>query len=147
MGIAIHKVVRRSNLNEPFNSSALNFTHGVASGDPYPHSVILVSGKSIQWNGNETDIRSGRDALRCMMITTVIVTVTGTAPVFNHETEQYVKISTAPVCVNYNVATDCEMKNVVSSGTAYTSSDIDYTLKVCPKSCSLNLLPDTATLS
>jgi alkaline phosphatase D len=42
MGIAIHKVVRRSNLNEPFNSSQLNFTHGVASGDPYPNSVILV---------------------------------------------------------------------------------------------------------
>jgi phosphodiesterase/alkaline phosphatase D-like protein len=75
MGIAIHKVVRRSNLNEPFNSSALNFTHGVASGDPYPHSVILVSGKSIQWNGNETDIRSGRDALRCMMIITVMVRI------------------------------------------------------------------------
>jgi len=42
MGIAIHKVVRRTNYASPFNASQLNFTHGVASGDPYPNSVILV---------------------------------------------------------------------------------------------------------
>lgn len=42
MGIAIHKVVRRNNLKERFDPNQLNFTHGVASGDPYPHSVILV---------------------------------------------------------------------------------------------------------
>lgn len=42
MGIAIHKVVRRNNLTCPFEPSQLNFTHGVASGDPYPDSVILV---------------------------------------------------------------------------------------------------------
>lgn len=42
MGIAIHKVVRRSTLDSPFDPSQLNFTHGVASGDPYSDSVILV---------------------------------------------------------------------------------------------------------
>lgn len=42
MGIAIHKVVRRSNYDSPFDPSQLNFTHGVASGDPYPNSVVLV---------------------------------------------------------------------------------------------------------
>lgn len=42
MGIAIHKVVRRTNYATPFNASQLNFTHGVASGDPYEDSVILV---------------------------------------------------------------------------------------------------------
>lgn len=41
MGIAIHKVVRRSNLAARFDPGQLNFTHGVASGDPYPNSVIL----------------------------------------------------------------------------------------------------------
>jgi len=41
MGIAIHKVVRRNNPACPFDPSQLNFTHGVASGDPLPHSVIL----------------------------------------------------------------------------------------------------------
>ena len=40
------------------------------------------------------------------------------------------KVSTAPVCVDYSVATDSTMEDVVSSGVAYTSSDIDYTLKV-----------------
>lgn len=42
MGIAIHKVVRRTNYESAFDPSQLNFTHGVASGDPYPDSVILV---------------------------------------------------------------------------------------------------------
>lgn len=42
MGIAIHKVVRRTTYDSAFDPSQLNFTHGVASGDPYPDSVILV---------------------------------------------------------------------------------------------------------
>lgn len=42
MGIAIHKVVRRTIYDSAFDPSQLNFTHGVASGDPYPDSVILV---------------------------------------------------------------------------------------------------------
>ena len=42
MGIAIHKVVRRNNLKERFDPGQLNFTHGVASGDPYCDSLILV---------------------------------------------------------------------------------------------------------
>lgn len=41
MGIAIHKVVRRSDLTTRFDPGQLNFTHGVASGDPYHNSVIL----------------------------------------------------------------------------------------------------------
>lgn len=49
---------------------------------------------------------------------------------YSHETEEYVKASKAPVCVDYKVATDAAMKNCVDSGTAYTSSDIDYTIKV-----------------
>lgn len=49
MGIAIHKVVRRNDLSSPFDPAQLNFTHGVASGDPYPHSVILVSKLSSVW--------------------------------------------------------------------------------------------------
>lgn len=42
LGIAIHKVVKRTVDATSFNPSQLNFTHGVASGDPYPDSVILV---------------------------------------------------------------------------------------------------------
>ncbi|KAE9989457.1 hypothetical protein EG327_002649 [Venturia inaequalis] len=113
MGIAIHKVVRRSDLTTRFDPGQLNFTHGVASGDPYHDSVILWTRCSPVFDDDKSNI-----------------TVSGTAPLYNHETEQYVKISTAPVCVNYNVATDKAMTKVVSKGTAYTSSDIDYTVKV-----------------
>lgn len=59
------------------------------------------------------------------------VTVSGYVPLFNHETEQYVAVSTAPVCVDYRVASDETFTDVVTSGTVYTSSDIDYTIKVC----------------
>jgi len=42
MGISLHKVVRRNNPEQRYiDASALNFTHGVASGDPYANSVIL----------------------------------------------------------------------------------------------------------
>lgn len=43
MGIAIHKVVRRTRDAKAIDPAQLNFTHGVASGDPAPNSVILVS--------------------------------------------------------------------------------------------------------
>ena len=38
--------------------------------------------------------------------------------------------STAPICVSYKVASDKAFSKVVDSGMAYTSSDVDYTLKV-----------------
>ncbi len=41
MGISVHKVVKRNDLSSPFNPKDLNFTHGVASGDPYHNSIIL----------------------------------------------------------------------------------------------------------
>lgn len=59
-----------------------------------------------------------------------LVTVTGTVPVFNHDEAEYVSVSTAPVCVNWQVSTSPNMTNPVSQGQAYTSSDIDYTVKV-----------------
>jgi len=58
------------------------------------------------------------------------ITVSGYVPLYSHETEEYVKASKAPVCVNYKVATDAAMKHCVDQGTAYTSSDIDFTVKV-----------------
>lgn len=73
--------------------------------------------------------------------------VTGVVPLYNRNgttanttyTAQY--ISTAPVCVDYRVSTSQNMSEAVASGQAYTSSDVDYTLKVCrskkPKGVSL----------
>lgn len=55
-------------------------------------------------------------------------TVSGYVPLYNHGPN--VTVSTAPVCVECKVARTADFKNVESSGTAYTSSDIDYTVKV-----------------
>lgn len=62
-------------------------------------------------------------------------TVSGYVPLFNpvpiyNGTDENRPVSKAPVCLQYKVATDKELQNVVDSGTAYTSSDVDYTLKV-----------------
>ena len=51
----------------------------------------------------------------------------GYVPLFWHGPKQ---VSTAPVCVEYKVARTADFAEVESSGTAYTSSDIDYTVKV-----------------
>ena len=100
------------------NASSLNFTHGVASGDPQPQSVILWT----RCAPMQDDAQSNS-------------TVSGYVPLYNpvpiygdgNGTEP---ASTAPICVSYKVATDKKLTKVVDSGTAYTSSDVDYTLKV-----------------
>ncbi|KAL8959885.1 MAG: hypothetical protein Q9183_005559, partial [Haloplaca sp. 2 TL-2023] len=38
--------------------------------------------------------------------------------------------STAPICLTYQVSTDQDLSSTVTSGTVYTSSDTDYTVKV-----------------
>lgn len=39
-------------------------------------------------------------------------------------------MSNAPVCLNYMVSEDNSFSHAVSEGTVYTSSDVDYTVKV-----------------
>ncbi|CCX33535.1 Similar to Alkaline phosphatase D; acc. no. P42251 [Pyronema omphalodes CBS 100304] len=113
LGIAVHKVQKRNDPACPFNAEDLKFTHGVASGDPYPESVIL-------WTRISPDDDNSHSN----------VTVSGLAPLYDHDNEKYVKISKAPVCVEYKVARDEGMKSVVDRGLAWTSSDVDYTVKV-----------------
>ena len=61
------------------------------------------------------------------------VTVEGTAPYFSHETERYIKGSKAPICVNWKVSLSPDLSDqAISQGKAYTTSDIDYTIKVRP---------------
>lgn len=62
-------------------------------------------------------------------------TVSGTAALYNpvpiyNDTDEHRPPSNAPVCVNWAVATDKAMAQVVTNGTVYTSSDVDYTIKV-----------------
>ncbi|KAI9758633.1 MAG: palmitoyltransferase for Vac8p [Chaenotheca gracillima] len=113
LGISLHKVNKRNDPTQSFDPAKLNFTHGVASGDPYPDSVILWTRISPVQDDDKAN-----------------TTVSGTAALYGHETESYVNASKAPVCVDFKIATDTAISDVVDSGTAYTSSDIDYTVKI-----------------
>lgn len=111
LGISIHKVNKRNVPGTQYSASQLNFTHGVASGDPYSDSVIL-------WTRVAPMVKSVDSN----------TTVSGYVPLYNHGPVQ--DISTAPICVQFKVARTSDFKHVESSGTAYTSSDVDYTVKV-----------------
>ncbi|KAK4186812.1 putative Phosphodiesterase/Alkaline phosphatase D [Podospora australis] len=129
LGIDISVVSRRSlkRGTVPYKPSELNFTHGVASGDPYPESVIL-------WTRIAPRLASDQGN----------VTVEGTVDLYSHETEKYIKADANPICVEWKVwegsakkrsCTEQEKQKraaagVVAQGTAYTTGDIDFTVKV-----------------
>jgi alkaline phosphatase D len=114
LGISIRKVVKRNDLQTSWDSAALNFTHGVASGDPYPDSVILWTRVSPTSDNDKSN-----------------TTVSGYVQLFDHDNQKFVSVSKAPVCVKYKIATDKALSDVSDSGKVYTSSDVDYTVKVC----------------
>lgn len=58
------------------------------------------------------------------------LTVSGYVQLYDHDNEKFVAVSKAPVCVEYKVAYDEQLTEVVDSGKVYTSSDVDYTVKV-----------------
>lgn len=127
MGISLRKVNKRNVAGSEFSASQLNFTHGVASGDPYPNSVILWTRVSPMM----ADVDSN-------------ATVSGWVPLYNHGPAINSSfVTTAPICVDYKVSLTDDFKNVTTSGTAYTSSDIDYTVKVSRPSA--ELLSDTTS--
>jgi alkaline phosphatase D len=110
LGISLHKVNKRNTLNKRFAASDLNFTHSVASGDPYSDSVILWTRCAPMYDSVNSNS-----------------TVSGDVPLYNHGP---VQVSTAPVCVEFKVAKTDDFAEIESTGIAYTSSDIDYTVKV-----------------
>ncbi|KAK2795902.1 hypothetical protein FQN50_009680 [Emmonsiellopsis sp. PD_5] len=118
LGISIPKVLKRSDPVADFPPEELDFTHGVASGDPYATSVIL-------WTRCAPSTENVEDAVDAERGGELYDSV----PIYG-EKEGNAAVSKAPVCLNYNVATDKELKKVVDSGTVYTSSDVDYTVKV-----------------
>ncbi|KAJ4288398.1 hypothetical protein N0V90_011633 [Kalmusia sp. IMI 367209] len=113
LGIAIHKVVKRNDYQTSWDPAQLNFTHGVASGDPYPDSVILWTRISPTTDNDRSN-----------------VTVSGYVQLYDHDNKKFVSVSKAPVCVEYKVASDEQFGDVVDHGKVYTSSDVDYTVKV-----------------
>jgi alkaline phosphatase D len=114
LGMAMHKIVKRHSYRQAhMDPETVEFTHGVASGDPYANSVILWTRAAPMADNDHSNI-----------------TVEGTVPLYNHDTKEYVRASSSPVCLTFEVASDSEMSDVVTEGTVYTSSDIDYTVKI-----------------
>lgn len=116
MGIDVGLVRSRSLAKRDdatFAPPQLKFTHGVASGDPYADSVILWTRVAPSQEASDSN-----------------VTVSGDVGLYNHEREKYVKASAHPICVDYRVYADKDAWNVVNEGRAYTTSDIDFTVKV-----------------
>ncbi|KAI0183921.1 PhoD-like phosphatase-domain-containing protein [Xylaria flabelliformis] len=116
-GIDVPHVSRRSlkRGNVAYAPSNLSFTHGVASGDPYSDSIIL-------WTRVAPSLAS--DASN--------VTVEGPVPLYSHDTQTYIEADSSPICVDWAVFPEGGVNGstVVASGKAYTTSDIDYTVKV-----------------
>ena len=120
LGISIPKVVKRGDPESSFDASKLNFTHGVASGDPYADSVILWTRCSPRLD----DIHSNSS-------TSGLVPLYNPVPIVSRDEHEHEHVvSNAPVCLDYKVAEDESFGNVASQGTVHTSSDVDYTVKV-----------------
>lgn len=113
LGISIPKVAARTYESSPWKPEQLKFTHGVASGDPYDDSVILWTRAAPTMDNDHSN-----------------TTVSGTTGLFSHETEEFVKLSKSTVCVDWKIATDEKLEKVADEGRVWTSSDIDFTVKV-----------------
>lgn len=118
LGVSTPKIAKRDNPSSAFDPDHLFFTHGVASGDPYDNSVILWTRCSPIFDDVKSDSATK-----------------GLVPVFNpvpiHQgSDEHKPISNSPVCLNFKVATDDGLQDVVDKGTIFTSSDVDYTAKV-----------------
>jgi alkaline phosphatase D len=116
-GVDVDQVQRRSwkRGNIAFKPEELEFTHGVASGDPWPESVIL-------WTRIAPTNMSSADT----------APIDGTEPLYSHETKKFIEADPNPICLHWKVFPigKKDSKSVVSSGKAYTTADIDYTVKV-----------------
>ncbi|KAF5549801.1 alkaline phosphatase [Fusarium mexicanum] len=118
LGIDVEKAQRRSwkRGSVAFKPEELNFTHGVASGDPWPNSIILWTRIA------PTNVSSADTA-----------PIDGTEPLYSHETKKFIQADPNPICLHWKVfpVGKKDSKSVVSSGKAYTTADIDYTVKAC----------------
>ncbi|KAF5021469.1 hypothetical protein F66182_6490 [Fusarium sp. NRRL 66182] len=118
LGINVPLVKRRSvkRGDIAYESSQLSFTHGVASGDPWAESVILWTRIAPTAESDESSI-----------------VVNSTAGLYSHETKTYIKADPHPICVEWSVYDSDPISwdsKTISYGRAYTTSDIDYTVKI-----------------
>ncbi|KAF5508930.1 Alkaline phosphatase D [Colletotrichum fructicola] len=84
LGISIRKVAKRTYANSPWDPAKLNFTHGVASGDPYDDSVILWTRVAPNMDNDKSN-----------------VTVSGYVPLYDHSTDTYVQKSDSPTLAQH----------------------------------------------
>jgi alkaline phosphatase D len=103
--------VSRRQTGGVFAPAEVNFTHGVASGDPYADSVIIWTRLSPTVDSVASDL-----------------VPEGVVPIYD-DTEG-AQPSSKAACVEFKIATDQALSNVVDQGRAYTTSDVDYTVKV-----------------
>lgn len=113
LGIAVHKVERRSDPGSAPDPSKLGFTHGVASGDPYHDSVILWTRAAPTVENDKSNVTVSHDAEEFML-----------------DNDEFVKHSKHPICVEWKISEHEDLHSPAGKGTVYTSSDIDYTIKV-----------------
>lgn len=129
MGMNMPQISARSwkRSSRAYEPHELNFTHGVASGDPFAESVILWTRVAPFMDSDNSN-----------------VTVEGDVPLYAHDNERFIQADANPICVEWKVYegkaggnSTCRRSNetiginLVSSGEAYTTSDIDFTVKVC----------------
>lgn len=110
LAVPIDHVTKRQS-GDLFAPSELNFTHGVASGDPYADSVILWTRLAPSANNTASEVVPG-----------------GVVPIYDDAEAE--APSTKAACVEFKIATDELLSNVIDQGLAYTTSDVDYTVKV-----------------
>lgn len=103
--------VSKRQTGDVFSPDEVNFTHGVASGDPYADSVIL-------W----TRLAPTADSVASDLVPDGVVPI--------YDDPEGAKPSAKAACVEFKIATDSNLKNVADQGRAYTTSDVDYTVKV-----------------
>lgn len=115
LGIDVPKVVKRHDGDSFHPAPELEFTHGVASGDPYADSVILWTRVAPVSDNDHSN-----------------TTVSGAVPLYDHRMEEYARKSQRPICLDYYVSTNShpDADNAAHTGQVLTSSDIDYTVKV-----------------
>ncbi|KAI0593895.1 PhoD-like phosphatase-domain-containing protein [Biscogniauxia sp. FL1348] len=122
LGIDVARVARRSlkrgaAVAHAPPSEELGYTHGVASGDPLADAVVLWTRVAPSRASDPSN-----------------VTVEGPVPLYSHDTETYVRADPRPVCVEWRVFLPGSNGGggaaAVASGRAWTTSDIDYTVKV-----------------
>ena len=115
LGLPNQKISKRAYAESPWKASELNFTHAVASGDPYDDSVILWTRAAPSMENDKSN-----------------VTVGGYVELFTHATDKFVQDSEDTVCVDWEIYTKTDNKKgeVASKGRVYTSSEIDFTVKV-----------------